>query len=465
MDNIVQLTVDSFKNFVANLNTGRDKQSAGEYALLTLSDQQWSNIYRTSWMGRKVVDIPAEDATRKWRAWQAEADQIEEIEEVEKRLLLPQKVKLAMQQARLFGGSGIYFSIKGDDPTLPLKLESIKQDSLEFATVMSRSILVPGQIELDPMAEGYGKPQYYEVSSTGQGTVRIHPSRLAIFIGNGVLTPDEMAGRYQGWGDSVLHVAYEAVRSADSTAANVASLVYEAKIDILQIPDLAALMANPRHREVLEQRIALGAQLKGNNGMLVLDGQDVYTQKQFSFAGLTDINMQTMQAVAAAADIPITRFLGKSPGGLNATGEGDLKNYYDSIASMQTLEISPALYYLDEAMIRSSLGDRPDDVWFEWESLWQMSDEQKSRISKETADTIGALVAAGIFPESELGEAAANLLVERGVFPTFDITSAMLEEVAAEKAAIEEAAAAAAKEHDIALKATAPKSKETNSGN
>jgi len=465
MDNVLKLTVDSFKNFVAGLGTDRDKQVGGEYALLTLTDQQWSVIYRTSWMGRKVVDIPAEDATRKWRNWQAEEDQIEEIEEEEKRLLVPQKVKLALQQARLFGGSGIYFSITGDDPEKQLVLETIKKGSLAFATVLSRSILVPGQIELDPMAEGYGKPQYYEVSSTGQGTVRIHPSRLAIFVGNEVLTPEEMIGRYQGWGDSVLQSVYEALRNADSTASNIASLVYESKIDVLQIPNLAALMANPRHRELLEQRVALSAQLKGNNGMLIIDGEEKYEQKSFTFSGLTDINSQAMQAVSGAADIPITRFLGQSPGGLNATGEGDLKNYYDSVASKQALGMTPALFNLDEALIRSALGDRPEDIWYEWASLWQMSDEQQSRISKETADTIGALVAAGIFPEAELGEAAANLLVERGVFPAFDIDAAMLEEVAEEKAAVAEAESAAAKEHDIALKSTAPQPKEKDSGN
>ena len=162
--NMLQLTLDSFKNFIANLNTGRDKQSGGEYSLLTLTDNQLSDIYRTSWMGRKVVDIPAQDATRKWREWQADADQIEVLKAEEKRLLLPQKVKLAIQQGRLYGGAGIYFSIEGDDPSLPLDLKSVTKGKLSFATVLARDLLIPGDIDLDPVSETYGMPLWYEVT-------------------------------------------------------------------------------------------------------------------------------------------------------------------------------------------------------------------------------------------------------------------------------------------------------------
>jgi phage-related protein (TIGR01555 family) len=417
-----QNIVDSFKNFIANLNTGRDKQAGGEYCLLTLTDTQWSVIYRTSWMGRKVVDIPAKDATRKWREWEADADQITLITAEEKRLQLPQKVKLALQQSRLFGGSGIYFSIADDDPELPLDLSTVKEGALDFVTVFPKGVLVAGDLELDPMSADYGLPQWYEVSGSESGQTKIHRSRLAIFTGNDILTPQELVGQNQGWGDSVLQSAYEAVRNADSTASNISSLVYEAKIDVLQIPDLSSIMDNPRHRELLVERVELSGQLKGNNGMLVIDKEEEYSQKTFQFAGLPEISYQALQAVSGAADIPITRFLGQSPAGLTSTGEADLKNYYDSVNSMQTLVVTPALRRLDDVLVRSALGVAPDDIAYEWASLWQMTDAEKSRISKETAETIEILVNTQLFPEDALSEASANLLVEHSILPGFELT-------------------------------------------
>ena len=422
----LQAVRDSFKNLVANLGTDRDKQAGGDYYITNLTDNALSNIYRTSWMGRKTVDIPAKDATRKWREWEAEAEQIAALETEEARLLLPQKVMQALQFSRLYGGSAIYFSIDGDDPSLPLEIETIKADSLSFITVLQKSILQAGEIDQDPLSEGYGMPEWYEING-GTGSQRIHPSRLVLFTGAETLQTEAL-GINDGWGDSVLQSAYEAVRNADSTASNTASLVYEAKVDVLKIPDLASIMANPRTRGLLEQRVALSAQLKGNNGMLIVDGEEDYSQKTFSFSGLPEITYQALQAVSGAADIPITRFLGQSPAGLTSTGEADLKNYYDSVNSMQTLTVTPAMHDLDEVIIRSTLGSRPEELTYIWSSLWQMSDEQKSKISKETSETIKTLADSGLFMDDELAEAAANLLVEHSILPSFEFTGANLDE-------------------------------------
>ena len=424
---VLKKVQDSLKNLVAGLNTSRDKQSSAGYYLPLMADADWSVIYRSSWLARKVVDIPAIDSTRKWREWQGDEDQIEKLKAEEKRLKIPQKVKLGLQQGRLFGGSGIYISIKNDDPELPLDLNKIKKGSIDFVTVLSKDILVPGDMDDDPLSDFYGKPKWYEVSSESEGIQRIHPSRLSIFIGNGLLTNNEVSA-HQGWGDSVLMPAIEAVKNSDSIAANIGSLVYEAKVDVLQIPDLANIMADPDDRKDLIERVELSALLKGNNGMLVIDGEEEYSQKEFTFTGLVDINQQALQAVAGAADIPITRFLGQSPAGMNSTGEGDLKNYYDSISGMQTLVITPELFNLDEAIIRSALGDRPDDVFYEWSSLWQMTDEQKSKISKETADTIKTLSDSGLFNDEDLAEASVALLVDHSIFPSFEVGEAGEEE-------------------------------------
>jgi hypothetical protein len=187
-------------------------------------------------------------------------------------------------------------------------------------------------------------------------------------------------------------------------------------------------MANPRTRGLLIDRIELSAQLKGNNGTIVIDGEEEYSQKQYNFSGLPDISYQALQAVSGAADIPITRFLGQAPAGLTSTGESDLKNYYDSVNSMQTLTVTPAMENLDQALIRSTLGKNIKNVSYLWASLWQMSDEQKSKISKESADMIKTLAESGLFIDDELAIAAANMLVEHSILPTFEFTQAGINE-------------------------------------
>jgi len=418
----IRVAVDSLKNFVANLNTTRDKQSAADYFLNILTDEQLSAIYRTSWMAKKTVNIPAQDATRRWREWMAESDQIELLSAEEKRLGIQRKVLNGLASGRLFGGAGIYFSIKGDnDPSLPVNPERVRKGGLAFATVLSRRVLQAGDVENDPLVEGYGLPKFYRVTSGTGVNTEIHPSRIILFGGAPVLDPETSIVVNAGWEDSVLQAAYDVIRTADATAMNISSLVYEAKVDVLKIPALADIMADQQTRVLLEQRIALCAQLKGNNGMLVIDGEEEYEQKSFTFAGLPDINRDNLQAVAGAADIPITRFLGQTPSGLSSTGESDLKNYYDSVASAQTLILSPALQVFDECLIRSALGTRPDDISYEWASLWQMTDTEKSAISKQTAETISILASTKLFPDEALARAAATVIVEHSILPAFEV--------------------------------------------
>jgi hypothetical protein len=67
-----------------------------------------------------------------------------------------------------------------------------------------------------------------------------------------------------------------------------------------------------------------------------------------------------LSIVAGAADIPATILLGKSPDGMNATGDSDFRAYYDSIGSKQDNELRPLIERVDEVLIPSALGSRPE---------------------------------------------------------------------------------------------------------
>ena len=63
-------------------------------------------MYRSDWLCRKIVDIIAEDMTRKWRKFTGELDPdlIRKMEKEEKKLGLKQKFNEAQKWARLHGG-------------------------------------------------------------------------------------------------------------------------------------------------------------------------------------------------------------------------------------------------------------------------------------------------------------------------------------------------------------------------
>jgi len=413
---------DSLRSVVAGLGDPmRDKMAMTTYGFQMLDELQIANIYRSNWMGRKAVDIPALDAVRKGRDWQAEQDQIELIEAEQNRLGFWKKLLDVLIKARLWGGAALYIGTGDTNLALPLDPTRIGKGGIKYLTVMSRRDLAAGEIDQDVMSEFYGKPSYYEVTgNSANSMVRIHPSRFAIFIGADQADSFLNGGINQGWGDSVLEAMYSAMKNADATAANIASLVFEANVDVFRIPEFMSSLSDPEYSKRLMDRFMLAATAKGINRALLLDKEEEYERKTISFATLPEVMQSFLQQFCGAADIPMTRFLGTAPSGLGSNGDHSMANYHDRIASSQTLEITPALYRLDECLIRSALGSRPPEIFYTWAPLEQMSEKELAEIGKMNAETAEILVRTGIFTSTELRAVVGNQLVESGFYPGLD---------------------------------------------
>jgi uncharacterized protein len=409
---------DGYQNIVANLGTARDKASASGYARNFLSAGDLATAYEVSSVAKAIVDMPAEDACREWREWQADKDQISAIEAEEKRLGLVRKVLSALTWSRLFGGAAIYIGTGESNPALPLNPRAIGTGGIKYLTVLDRSELTADELQLDPREPGYGLPKFYRMTTGNDAMVAIHPSRLAIF--RGPEFPDRQSRQAnQGWGDSVLTAALEKVKHLDATVANVASLVFEAKIDVVKIKDFTKGLRDggSAYENLMLRRFALAMTGKGINGTLMLDADEEYDQKSANFSTLPDIMDRFMQVVSSAARIPMTRLFRMSPGGLNATGESDTRTYYDDVKKEQTLEIEPAMSVLDECLIRSALGDRPEEIHYNWRPLWQPTAKERAENADKLTTAIEKLHRMDVLPEEAIADAAVNALTESGAFP------------------------------------------------
>ncbi|XDQ90317.1 DUF1073 domain-containing protein (plasmid) [Xylella fastidiosa subsp. pauca] len=94
-----QHVVDNLQNLVAGLGDQRDKMSYGRYLLPRVIDRvELEAMYRTNWLARKVVDIPATDMTREWVTLQTcmQADALEPMYRLEQALNVRAKVRDAL---------------------------------------------------------------------------------------------------------------------------------------------------------------------------------------------------------------------------------------------------------------------------------------------------------------------------------------------------------------------------------
>lgn len=414
---------DGLTSLISNMgNPNKDKAASTTYTATPLTDCELLSAHSTSWIARKLVEIPAYDMLRKWRTWASDHLAIQTEEE---RLKVKAKLLECKIKARLFGGAAIFIGTGAADLSKPLDYTRIKKGGIKYLTVMDRRELVAGDIETDPLHENYNKPKFYRVANSAQST-DIHPSHFVLMRGN--LDPDYMSlASREGWGVSVLQSALGAVKNADGTCGNVASLVFEANVDVIGIPDLTANLSSggAEFERQLLARFALFSQGKGISGTGILDKEEVYSRNSTSFAALPDIMINFLMFAGATEGIPATRFLGVSPSGLSSTGEGDMKNYYDMVQSKQQVELEGEISGLDIALLRSA---GVADTDYTWNPLEQQSQEQVATAGKSAVESIAALVDTGLFTTEELRLIAIQRLQQSGAFDG-------IEEIAAATAA------------------------------
>lgn len=410
---------DGLVNVVANLGTGRDKAASSQYVYAPLNYQELLQAYRGAWMPRAIVDLPAQDATRKWRSWQAEKDQIEAIEKLERKLGVRAKIEQCLSAARLYGGAAIYIATGDRDPSKPIAPDRVKD--IRSLTLLTPMELTPATPSRDIESPYYGKPERYRLAGRdGRSEQYIHASRLVVMHGASVPAQSQTA---QGWGDSVLQSVIESIRQMDSTSANVASLVFEAKVDVFKFDGFADLFTRPDGDGIAIRRLSAQAAMKGINGAVVIDAKDDYEPKSASFGGLDALMDRFANLVAGACRIPVTRLFGRAATGLSGSGDGDERVYFDRINHMQSTEIEPAMAVLDECLIWAALGSRPEEIYYRWNPLRQITEKERADIFKTTADAARSLAGAGageLVPLDALSDSLVNELVEQGVLPGLD---------------------------------------------
>lgn len=190
--------------------------------------------------------------------------------------------------------------------------------------------------------------------------------------------------------DSVLDRLYDSIINFITTTQGAASIVHESTVDVVKVKNLMNYLTTSEGEKNIKKRFALAKLLKSFNNMMLLDTEEDYTQQNQTFAGLPDLIDRYAKMLSAATDIPATRFLGTSASGLNATGEGDLKNYYDMVKSLQETDYGPKLDYFDQIMLASLQFELPEDtdLSYEFNSLFQMTPKEQAEVDNLNATTM-----------------------------------------------------------------------------
>lgn len=426
---------DNFINFITGLGTTKDPTSATQYIYHELDRNELEQAYRGNWIARAVIDAPAEDATKEWRHWQASKEEIEKIETIEKTLMVQMKMRQAATRARLYGGAAMVIGVDQGDIEEPLDLEAVGEGDLKWVVVMNRYELAAGPRIYDVESPWFTRPEYYTVATPtmnleGQGAgipsmgmAHMHPSRVIEFVGHEL--PDwRLAPLGGNWGDSVLQVMDDTLKSWGMTLAGIANMVNDAKMDVVKIPEFSKMIVNQTYRDNLFKRFSAANQAKSVVNTLIMDAKEEWERIQTNFAGLPQILLALQPVVAASGGIPVSRLMGQSPGkGLSQAtsgGESDLYNYYDGITSKQKTEYSPKMVSLDQCIVRSALGKYDPGIYYDWAPLYKEQPKDVATVRLQRAQTTQIYANLGLINEDAFRQAVVNQMIEDGDYAGLD---------------------------------------------
>ena len=384
-----------------------------------LRARSWVSLYFKEWTARKIVNIPVDDVMRGgWGYDGLEEDATKKIEKNLVKLQFNKRLRQALRLERLVGGSVILMGVKDEagDPTAPLDPESIDKGDLAFVNVIPRTRVTVSHYDNDPLSPGYGNPILYNIFGE-----QVHKSRLLIFDGdpstqnqNDDLT--YITTQYDSFGESVLSPIYDdIIRSVGSRQAAL-QLIHRASVLLIQNESMQAMLEGKGGQQALQKLDDLANQMSIYQAAMI-DGKKIdIDQYSASFGSVPELLEKYLQIISAASDIPATRFLGVAPGGLNATGESDLENYYNMIDARRETDMRLQLEKFFAVQMRSVFGSsfNPADVEIEFEPLWNLSEEKLSTIRGQDTTNAVSLVGAGMVD----AESAMKELRERGAWET-----------------------------------------------
>lgn len=397
-------TNDSYQNVAASLGIQTSNLSSGAaYSLNPISRNHTllEFAYRGSWLVKVIVDAVAEDMTRERVNVESDMppDQIDKLESYMESMSVWQRLTDTIKWSRLYGGCLAVILIEGQRPETPLRIDTVGKDMFKGLLVLDRWMVWPHLDDpVTDLGQNYGMPKYYEVVSDARTIphMKVHYTRCIRMDGVELPYWQKIAENY--WGLSVIEPLFDRLVAFDSATQGAAQLVYRAHLRTLKIKQLREALAygGDAYKGMIEMVKQLRL-FQANEGITLLDLDDEFETHSYNFGGLPDTLIQFGQQLSGAAQIPLVRLFGQSPAGLNATGESDIRNYYDFINSAQEDRLRRPVKMLYDLSHRSLTGEPlPEGFNFDFAPLWQLSDTEKAQIAGTVSQAVVNVQGAGI---------------------------------------------------------------------
>lgn len=392
---------DGYVNLLNKYGTKQDNSEAYKFEREpVIPDMQLTGLYDGNGLFSKIIDTPAEEALKHGFDLNLKSDELNAfVEDALDDLEWEEKAATAIKWARLYGGALIVMLIDdGRGLEEPVDWEHIR--SIDELRVYERSIVQPDYASLYQQDYGgkgvgnrvskFGQPEYYYVSSI-YGSFKVHESRCLVFR-NGVLPEQTSNATYLFWGMPEYVRIRRALRETVTAHTDSVKLLERSVQAIYSMKGLASLLTTDDGENQVLKRLQLVDTSRGLLNSIAIDSEgEQYDFKTFQFSGVKDVIDATCNMLSALTNIPQTILFGRSPAGMNATGDSDFESYYNFVEKIQRLMLKRNLRTLLDVVFRAGIasGDVAEepDYKLEFKPLWSLSDTEQAAVDQTKAQT------------------------------------------------------------------------------
>lgn len=387
---------DGWSNVLTGLGVeGLDRRLASTASIEFLTQWEADALYHSDDMMARVVDLVPDEMTR--AGIELTQDPDGKLREPLEALGAMEKLNEAMKWSRQSGAGYVFLgAFDGKKVNQPLDENNIKR--FDHLTVFDRFEVTVDALYTDPLSPKFGEPKFYKInpsitSPTGDvSQQQIHESRFIRF--DGVLTKRSVKQMNEYVSVSVLERCRDVIRDFVMGHHAAAVIVQDFGQRTYGINGLAQMLASDQDGLLIKRLKLLDRTRSIFRAVLVDAEKESLEVKSPAVSGLDDLLYQLGIRLSACTGIPLTLLLGESPGGMNATGESDHRNFYNVVAAMQERVLRPALARILRLLVRTGnkrkLTDSSGAVPFVFKPLWQPSelDIAKARWDMAQADNV-----------------------------------------------------------------------------
>lgn len=312
-----------------------------------------------------------------------EADKI--LDAAEKKNLTRKFVK-AIRSMYAVGGCLLYLQTNDADLTEPLDLKTRNMNDItDFVHIDPINVTAINVNTSEPAKSDYMNPSVWYVVGLGA----VHASRFLKFEAN---VPELLLKPLcMYFGTPLTNLIKQDIANSNLATQGLANLINRCRFLFLKTDDNSYQTGAIRD---FRARLEVMSKMQDNHMFTPLKTTEDVIQQTTALTGFSETTEFLYEVVAAKTGIPLTELLGTTAKGMNATGEGDRRSWYDRVNSIR--ESVREQWETALGIVAGQIADGAfQEIHYDFNLLETPTEAERAEINKANLEVAKALIEVG----------------------------------------------------------------------